>query len=86
MGNQTNQLRVTLPDQLQQLLQDKASEYGLSMSSYVKNLIINDIKGVRYPTFKATPMLKDSYRQAKTAEKNGELIEADDLDSYLDQL
>ena len=51
MQAQTIQLRVTLPTELQAYLQTKASRFGLNMSAYVKNLIINDVKDVTYPVY-----------------------------------
>ncbi|MEO8581693.1 MAG: hypothetical protein ABI425_03880 [Patescibacteria group bacterium] len=38
------QLRVTISDELRKLLQEKAESFGLTMSAYVKNLIIHDLK------------------------------------------
>lgn len=40
----TIQLKVTLPRQLHALLKKQADNFGLTLSSYVKNLIIEDIK------------------------------------------
>ena len=79
MQNNTVQLRVTLPAELQAYLQTKASKFGLNMSAYVKNLIINDVKDVAYPVFKASKEVEQAFKEAKAAEKKNELIEATDL-------
>lgn len=41
---QCQQLKVSLPQPLYQLLQAKAEPYGLSLAGYIKHLIINDVK------------------------------------------
>lgn len=38
------QLKITLPPELHEHLQASAKKYGLTMTSYVKNLIIQDVK------------------------------------------
>lgn len=38
------QLRVTITDEIRDQLQKRAEEYGLTMSVYVKSLIIQDLK------------------------------------------
>jgi len=86
MDTHTVQLRVTLPAQLQAYLQTKANKFGLNMSAYVKNLIINDVKDVDYPVFQASKKTEDAYQQAKKAEKSGKLIPADDLKKFLNNL
>jgi len=60
---QTLQLRVTLPSQLQTYLQAKADKFGLSMSSYVRTLIINDVKN-DYPVRSATLAEEKAYQKA----------------------
>jgi hypothetical protein len=49
MNTQTTQLRVTLPIQLQGYLRAKADKFGLSLSTYVRNLIIQDVKDMAFP-------------------------------------
>ena len=86
MSNNTVQLRVTLPSELQAYLQTKADTFGLNMSAYVKNLIINDVKDVRYPIFEASKDVENAYKEAKEAEKSGKLSKVDNLDEFFDQL
>jgi len=66
MQTQTTQLRVTLPTRLQGYLQTKASKFGLSLSAYVRNLIINDVQDVDYPIFKASDQVEKSYKKTNT--------------------
>ncbi len=86
MQNTTVQLRVTLPVELQAYLQTKASKFGLNMSAYVKNLIINDVKDVPYPVFQASEEVEQAYKQAKLAEKKNALVNGSDLDKFFRSL
>lgn len=40
------QLRVTLTDELEELLRKRAKRFGLTMSAYVRNLIIQDLRNI----------------------------------------
>lgn len=84
MTDQTTQIRVTLPTELQGYLQAKAGKFGLSMSAYIKNLILNDVKDVEYPVRQASTRTEVAYRNA-LAERD-DALELNDLDEYLDTL
>lgn len=80
MQTQTTQIRVTLPVQLQGYLQTKANKYGLSLSAYIRNLIIDDVKDVEYPVYEMSQSSIDALNQAMKEAKAGQLIEADSID------
>lgn len=82
--NETVQLRVTLPNALQGYLQTKADTFGLTMSAYVKNLIINDVKDSEYPTFEASLWTENAYRNAKSERNKAVIVE--DVQTFLDSL
>ncbi len=84
MQAQATQIRVTLPVQLEGYLQAKASKFGLSLSAYVKNLIINDVKDVEYPVFEASKSTEQSYAQA--LKERDRAIEVDDVETFLNTL
>ena len=86
MSNTTVQLRVTLPTELQAYLQTKANKFGLNMSAYVKHLIINDVKDIQHPVYQASKEVEQAFQEAKEAEKQNELIEANDLDEFFRSL
>lgn len=83
MQVQTTQIRVTLPVQLQGFLQAKASKYGLSLSAYIRNLIIDDVQDVEYPVFEMSDESIDALRDAKEAEKSGKLVQTNNIDQLL---
>jgi len=84
MQTQTAQLRVTLPVQLQGYLQTKAGKYGLSLSAYVRNLIINDVQDVDYPVFEASNQVEKSYKKAMKEKPRA--VAVDDVDQFFDNL
>jgi hypothetical protein len=86
MQTQTTQVRVTLPVQLQGFLQTKADKFGLGLSAYIKNLIINDVKDVEYPIYQMSDQAKADLKEAKRAEKSGKLIETNDVSNFLESL
>ena len=86
MQAQTTQIRVTLPVQLQGFLQVKASKYGLSLSAYIRNLIIDNVQDVEYPVFEMSEQSIDALKDAKEAEKFGKVIQTNNLDQLLSDL
>lgn len=86
MQTPTTQIRVTLPVQLQGYLQAKASRLGLSLSAYVKNLIINDVQDVKHPVYEMSEQAVADFKQAKREEEAGTLVTLQDLEGRLTQL
>ncbi len=86
MQTQTTQIRVTLPVQLQGYLQTKANKYGLSLSAYIRNLVINDVQDVDYPVFEMSSQSTNDLKEAVEAEKTGDLIQTNDVGKLLQDL
>lgn len=86
MQTQTTQIRVTIPVQLQGYLQTKADKFGLGLSAYIKNLIINDVKDVEYPIYQMSDQAISDLKEAKKDEDSGNLIKADDIRNFLKSL
>lgn len=84
MQTQNTQVRVTLPFQLQGYLQAKASKYGLSLSAYIRNLVINDVQDVDYPVFEASDKTVESYKEAMS--ERDKAVEVGDLEGFFDKL
>ena len=51
MSNQATQVKITLPNELYFHLKSRANKFGLTMASYIKNLIIDDVKDLDIPVF-----------------------------------
>lgn len=86
MQTETTQIRVTLPVQLQGFLQVKADKFGLSLSAYVRNLVINDVQDVAYPTFEMSEQSIHNFQEAKLAEKSDKLISSNNVKQLLQDL
>jgi len=82
----SNQIKVTLPQELYAYLKSKADKFGLTMSSYIKNLIINDVKDVNIPTFKMSEKREKIALDALKKYKKGKTRKIDDIDEYLSGL
>ena len=46
---QATQVKVTLPDELYLHLKSKAEKFGLNLASYIRHLVINDVKDIDIP-------------------------------------
>lgn len=86
MQTQTAQLRVTLPIQLQNYLQNKSEKFGLSMSSYVRNLIMNDVRSEIYPVYEMSEQSQGELVKAEKARKNKKVIFTNDVSQFLADL
>ncbi len=84
MNSQTIQLRVTLSVELQSYLKVRASKFGLNMSSYIKNLIINDVKDMDYPVMKASEKTEKSYEKA--IKERNKATEVKNLEEFFENL
>ncbi len=60
----SSQIKVTLPTELYGLARSKASQFGLSLSAYLRHLVITDVKDSIYPTYQASEMVEKSYQKA----------------------
>ncbi len=84
MSTQTIQLRVTLPVELQRYLKVKASRFGLNMSSYIKNLILNDVKDIQTPIMKASEYTENAYQQALKERRSADKVQ--NLQDFFEKL
>ena len=84
MITQTAQIKVTLPLQLQAYLRTKSDKFGLTMSSYLKTLIINDVKDVDYPIYQASDKTEKSYKRA--IKERDKATKVDNIDTFFNSL
>jgi hypothetical protein len=80
----TIQLKVTLSKQLHSLLQKRAQTIGLTMSSYVKNLIVDDIKDLALEKQQVSKQVEEAYQDALKNKKKA--IKVANLEEALDNL
>lgn len=58
------QLKINLPEELQELLQSKASKFGVPLTQYVKHVLIKDVEDEEYPVFKASAETEQAAKEA----------------------
>lgn len=86
MDTNTVQLKVTLPSSLLDFLRGKSSKFGLTMSSYVKNLILNDVKGENYPEYTMSDKTEEIALKAMKEYVKNNTKEIEDVDDFLNNL
>lgn len=86
LNTQTTQIKVTLPDELYLYLKSKAEKFGLNLASYVRYLVINDVKDVDIPVFKMSEKTEKIALKALEDYKNGKTNKIENIDDYLSNL
>jgi predicted DNA-binding protein len=82
----TTQVKVTLPDELYLHIKSRADRLGLNLASYIRHLIINDVKDVEIPVFEMSEKTEKIASKALKDYKNGKTKVMGDIDSYLNGL
>ncbi|HUQ85360.1 MAG TPA: hypothetical protein VM077_03480 [Candidatus Limnocylindrales bacterium] len=84
MNTQQIQLKISLSDQLNDLLQSKASRLGIPVTQFVKHLIIKEVETEEYPTFK---MSERTEKRAKEAmEQINNAVSVNDVTKFFEEL
>ena len=78
-----SQIKITLPEQLYAYLKSRADKFGLTISSYVKNLIIDDVKDLDIPTFKMSKNREQIALKALKDFEENKSRKIDDINKYL---
>lgn len=78
------QLKVSLSEQLSDLLKGRAQRLGVPVTQLVKHIIIKEVENEEYPTFIASEKLEQiSEKAMKEIDKS---IEVKDLDEFFKTL
>ncbi len=78
------QLKVSLSEQLNRLLQGRAESLGVPVAQFVKYLIIREIEVDIYPTFRASNWLEE--RTKKAIREAGKAKEVKDVHRFFKNL
>ncbi|MBU1129751.1 hypothetical protein KKE45_00325, partial [Patescibacteria group bacterium] len=85
MLTQQTQIKINLPVKLKTKVKAKADEFGLTMASYVKYLLINDIKILHnFPTYQASDRLEKITKGA--LENMDRFVKVNDIEEFLSNL
>lgn len=85
-STQATQIKVTLPEELYIHLKSKAEKFGLGLSSYIRHLVINDVKDLDVPSFKMSKQREEVGLKALEDYKAGKTTLMKDVGRYLDNL
>lgn len=78
------QLKLSLSQQLNDLLQSKATRLGLPVTQFVKHLIVKEVEKEEYPIFQ---MSKRTERKARKAMKEiDKSVVVDDIHKFFREL
>jgi hypothetical protein len=80
------QVKVTLPNELYLYLKSKAEKFGLSLASYMRYLVINDVKDVDIPVFRMSSKTEERGLLALDEHEKGKTTPIEDVDKYFDTL
>lgn len=86
LNTQTTQIKVTLPDELYLHLRSKAEKLGLNLASYVRHLVINDVKDIDIPVFRMSEKTEKRGLQALKEHEEGKTTKIKNMDEYLSDL
>ena len=85
-GTAATQIKVTLPEELYIHLKSKAEKFGLGLSSYIRHLVINDVKDTDVPSFKMSKQREEIGFKALADYKAGKTTLIKNVGKYLDNL
>ena len=84
MNIQQVQLKISLSDQLNDLLQSKAARLGIPVTQFVKHLIIKDVENETYTIFPASNKLEEITRKA--LKDRNKAIRVENIEEYFQEL
>ncbi len=77
------QIKITLPSQLQAFAQSKADRYGLTLSTYIRHLVLDDVKDMDMPVFQMSKKTESVVEQALQDYAQGKTHPIEDIDTFL---
>lgn len=86
MSTRVTQVKITLPDQLHDYASSQAGKFGLTLSSYIKHLIITDVKDMEIPVFEISEEREKVGMKALEDHKNGKTTKIEDIDAFFSEL
>lgn len=78
------QIRVSVSQQLGDLLKSKAERLGVPITQLVKHLIIDEVKNEEYPVFKASDSTEKAAKEAM--EHIDEAVDIENVNDFFNNL
>jgi len=82
----STQLKVTIPLQLYDYVQAKTQRFGLTMSAYLKHLILEDVKDMEIPEFTMSKSTEETALKALKEFRSGKTKTARSVDDLMNSL
>ncbi|KKS97748.1 MAG: hypothetical protein UV73_C0005G0025 [Candidatus Gottesmanbacteria bacterium GW2011_GWA2_43_14] len=85
----TTQVRITIPNKLKTIIEEHAAAYGLSIASYIKQLVVEEIRRREtYPSRTPSEMTIKAIRKGDKEFKSGKVkvLPLDDLKHYAEDV
>jgi antitoxin component of RelBE/YafQ-DinJ toxin-antitoxin module len=82
----STQLKVTLPAQLYDYIQARTQRFGLTMSAYLKYLILEDIKHMEIPEFTMSQSTEKTGLKALKDFRSGRTKKIRSVDDFINSL
>lgn len=86
MDAQSTQLKVTLPLRLYDFLESRARRFGLTMSAYIKHLILDDVKDEEVPTYPMSSTTEMTALNALADHRRGKTRKLGDVEALLHKI
>ncbi|OGY17995.1 MAG: hypothetical protein A2784_04925 [Candidatus Chisholmbacteria bacterium RIFCSPHIGHO2_01_FULL_48_12] len=86
MGVQVTQVKVTLPDQLYGYVQAQAGRFGLTVSTYIRHLVLDDVRGGDLPVYQMSPRTEKVALEALDEHRQGKTKKIGDMDELIESL
>ena len=83
---QSAQVKLTLSPQLRMIAQNKADVFGMPLSSYIKHLILVDVKDSEIPVYRMSEKTEKKGLKALKAHRARKTILVEDIDKFFDSL
>lgn len=83
---QAVQVKTTLPGELYLHLKSRAERFGLNLASYVRHLVITDVKDIDVPVFRMSDKTEKRGLRALKEYREGKTTKIDDINKYFDNL
>ncbi|HSW48457.1 MAG TPA: hypothetical protein VLG67_05255 [Candidatus Saccharimonadales bacterium] len=86
MNSTQIQLKLSLSEQLNDLLKSKAARLGVPVTQFVKYLIMQEVKDEEYPVFQMSARTEKRVKKAMDDYKKGKAIEVTDIHKFFQEL
>ncbi len=85
----TTQIRITVPEKLKELVEVIASRYGMGMASYIRHLVVEEIKRFEsIPVRKPSKSTLEAIKRGEEEFRKGKMkkLPLNNLDEFFDKL